>query len=109
MAWRRWMWRRRSPSASPSTVGKTWAARCDRIVSSQYSVGSRQVGHNMIIDGHVHFDGPEFHDALMADIKRTGAEQLAVLMYEPQSRQPDDFHLAAGMWLKAKHPDRVYL
>jgi predicted TIM-barrel fold metal-dependent hydrolase len=63
----------------------------------------------MVIDGHVHFDGPEAYNALIADMKRTGADQFNVLIYEPQSEDPDAYRQAAGLWLKMKHPDRVYL
>ena len=63
----------------------------------------------MIIDGHVHFDGPQAYDALMADMKRTGVDQFSVLVYEPQSEDPDAYMLPAGLWLKMKHPERVYL
>jgi len=62
----------------------------------------------MVIDGHVHFDGPEFHDALMADMKRTGAEQFTVLIYEPQGKDAEAYRQAAGLWLKMKHWFQAY-
>jgi RNA polymerase sigma factor (sigma-70 family) len=47
----------------------------------------------MVIDGHVHFHGPEVYGALMADMKRTGADQFNVLIYEPQDAGPDAQYL----------------
>ncbi|MCL2640022.1 MAG: amidohydrolase family protein [Phycisphaerales bacterium] len=61
----------------------------------------------MIIDCHNHFDGPFAHDGLIANMRRTGSDQINLLMYEQQSTAPDALRNDAAIWLKAKHPDFV--
>ncbi|MCL2645756.1 MAG: amidohydrolase [Phycisphaerales bacterium] len=63
----------------------------------------------MIIDCHNHFDGPHAHDGLMANMKHTGSDQINILIYEQQNTNPDALRNDAALWLKLKHPDRVYI
>jgi predicted TIM-barrel fold metal-dependent hydrolase len=63
----------------------------------------------MIVDCHVHFDGLDLYDKMLADQERTGADQFNIVVTPRWGDGDDGGRLAAALWFKRRHPDRVYV
>jgi len=63
----------------------------------------------MIVDCHVHFDGVELYDRMIADQRRTGVDQFNIVITPRLSAADDVDRLAAALWFKRRHPDSVYV
>ena len=63
----------------------------------------------MIIDCHIHFEGLELYDKLMADMESNGVEKFNVLVVDRVRDDPDSYKLPHALWLKALHRDRVFV
>jgi predicted TIM-barrel fold metal-dependent hydrolase len=63
----------------------------------------------MVVDGHIHFDSMRHYDRLMADMKRTGADQFCVLVLDQVAGCLESFKQAEGIWLKLQQPERAFV
>ncbi len=63
----------------------------------------------MIVDCHVHFDGIDLYDRMLADQQRTGVDRFNIVVTPRLSAEPGAFRLAEALWFKRRHPDRVYV
>ena len=66
----------------------------------------------MIVDCHVHFDGVDLYDKMIADQQQTGADRFNIVITPRLGA--DDRHgthdrLAAALWVKRRHPETVYV
>jgi len=62
----------------------------------------------MIVDCHTHFDGAALYDKMLADQRRTGADQFNIVVV-PRTGDRADWPMAAALWFKRRQPDRVYV
>jgi predicted TIM-barrel fold metal-dependent hydrolase len=62
-----------------------------------------------IIDNHIHFMRLDVEDRLLRDMEINGVSQFCVLDVGCDQDAPDTHKLAHALWLKSRHPERVFV
>ena len=63
----------------------------------------------MIVDCHVHFDGPDVYDNMIDDQRRTGADRFNIVCVGHYGDVDGYATLAKALWFKRRHPESVYV
>jgi hypothetical protein len=63
----------------------------------------------MLIDAHVHFEGPELAARMLEDQARTGVQQFNILDMGWADSRGSTCTLAQALWFKSQQPDKVFV